>query len=70
MVPESTQIDLRIDPESTSRLTRQTGPEMPSDTLISRPQISHTQNRALFRVLLTIAELYYLPSKDWIRAPT
>ena len=36
------------------------------------PQTSETygQNKGLFKVLLTIAELFDLPSKDWIRPPT
>ena len=65
-----TRIDLELTPESTLPGTPQTGPQMPSDD----PQMPHIQtlpeNKALFDVLLTVAELKWLPSKDWIRPPT
>ena len=66
MTSESTQNDLRIDPQ----IDLQTGPQMtlrsPDD-----PQIQgDPQNKALFNTLLTIAELKEPPSKDWIRPPS
>ena len=65
-----TQIDLRIDPESTSQDHL---PDWSPDALRSLypgPQISLWSNKALFHVLLTVAEGKRDPSKDWIAPPT
>ena len=64
------QIDPQIDPDMTSQLTLQTGPEMASDDPPGPHIQDHTQNKALFQLLLTIAELEHEPSKDWIRPPS
>ena len=70
MVQIGSQIDLRMTPESTLPDHPQTGPEITLRSPISRPQISYSQNMALFNVLLTVAEIKEVRSKDWIRAPT
>ena len=70
MVPD----DPQIDPQMTLRLTLQTqspdGPQIALRSQISRPQISHGPERALFQVLLTIADIKDTMSKDWIAPPT
>ena len=48
----------------------QTGPEMVPRWSPDGPQISLPQNRPYLSVLLTIAEVLGVPSKDWIRPPT
>ena len=57
-------------PESTLRTDPQTGPEMPSDDPPDLDLRTLWQNKALFDVLLTIAELKEEASIDWIRPPT
>ena len=67
---ERVQKCLRIDPDMTLRIDPQTGPELTLRSLISRPQISHTWNKALFDLFITFADIKQEPSKDWIRAPS
>ena len=64
--PELTRIDPRFNLPDWSR----DGPRYDLRTL--RSTLSHTAvwNRALFNSLLTVAEVFRVSSKDWIRAPT
>ena len=64
------QNDLRIDPRIDPPRPSQTGPQIPLRSLISRPQISYSPYKALFSVLLTVADIKRVPSKDWIRPPS
>ena len=48
----------------------QTGPEMALRWPSDGPQIPYTEYKGSFDVLLTIAEVLTLMSKDWIRPPT
>ena len=68
------RIDLRIDPELTrirpSRPPTRTGPQMALRCPYPGPQNTYAQNKGLFDVLLTIAEVKHLPSRDWIRPPS
>ena len=64
------QIDLRMDPQMDPPDWSQTGPQMTLQTLISLASDTYAQNKALFHVLLTIAEVKQLPSRDWIRPPS
>ena len=60
------QNDPRIDPDMTLPDWSSDGPQTP----ISRPQISHAQNKDLFDTFITFAERITLPSKDWIAPPS
>ena len=68
--PEKGPEMTRIDSESTLPDWSRDGPQITSRSPI--PALSHTavSNRALFKVLLTIATENRVSSKDWIRPPT
>ena len=59
-----------LTPESTLQDRSRDGPQIALRSLIPRPQETNGPERALFSVLLTIAERKEVMSKDWIRAPT
>ena len=65
-----TSFDLRIDPPGPLPDHPQTGPEMALRWSPDGPQELYTVNKALFSVLLTVAEVLGMPSKDWIRPPS
>ena len=70
MGPELTRIDPRIDPPDHLPDRSRDASDMTSDD----PQmaLSHmaVSNKALLHVLLTIAEVIRVSSKDWIRPPS
>ena len=63
---ELTHIDLRYDLPDTLPDWSRDGPRYLPDWSRDGPR----SNKALFRVLLTVAERITDPSKDWIAAPT
>ena len=67
------RIDLRLtsdDPPDDPPGPSPDGPQMTLQDPISRPQETYAQNKAIFDVLLTVAERKDGSSKDWIRPPT
>ena len=75
---EVSQIRVQIWPQMTLRMTLrmtlqdppQTGPQITLRSLISQTSDTNGQNKALFEVLLTVAESKRVRSKDWIAPPT
>ena len=65
-VQNGSNIDLRIDPPDRSR----DGSQMSLRSPISQTSDINGPNKALFHVLLTIADRKEGRSKDWIRPPS
>ena len=62
--------DLRYDPPRLVPRWSRDGPEMASDTHIQDPSQTAVSKEAVLSVLLTIAEVFRVSSKDWIAPPT
>ena len=71
------RIDLRLTSESTLLTLRSDPPDWSRDVLVNRgsdlrtgPSQTAVSNRPVLHVLLTVADVLRVSSKDWIRPPT
>ena len=69
-VPYDLRYDLRYDLQMTLPDWSRDGLQMTSRTLRSAPSHTAVSNRALFSVLLAIADIIWVSSIDWIRPPS